>query len=260
MTKPKVGISMLYCLGNPFKTMIKEIPRAETKYIEIVDDGFHTLNVQRVTALKEIKESYELEISVHAPFADINIASPSKPTLTTTLKRLKKSITHARALDAYLWIFHPGMKTGISSFYPGADWLQNLKTIKSLLQIADDCDVKIAIENVPEPFPCLMKSVNDFQRFYSEINDNIGFALDVGHANVNGQLNIFLKAFANRLVHMHLSDNDGSADQHLGIGWGTVDWKSLADHLRKIAYDRTLVIESIEHTEESLKKLKSLFV
>jgi sugar phosphate isomerase/epimerase len=31
-----------------------------------------------------------------------------------------------------------------------------------------------------------MKSVNDFQRFYSEIDNNIGFTLDVGHANING--------------------------------------------------------------------------
>jgi sugar phosphate isomerase/epimerase len=196
---------------------------------------------------------------VHAPFADVNIASPSEPMLRAVLKRLEKSIANARDLDAYMWIFHPGLKTGISMFYPHMDWLQNLKTVNSLSKIADDYGVKMAIENMPEHFSFLMKSVEDFERFYDEAEEDIGLVLDVGHANINGQIELFLKTFADKILHIHAHDNDGKSDQHLGVGYGTVDWTCIADLLRKTSYDKVVIIESVEHVQESMHKLKQLF-
>jgi sugar phosphate isomerase/epimerase len=259
MIKPEIGLSMLYCLSDPFKKMTEHLTKAETAYIEIVDDGFHTLNKQRVSILKNIGESYGLKYSVHAPFTDINIASPSKPILKAVLTRLEKSISYASALNAYAWVFHPGLKTGISMFYPGMDWLQNLKTTRLLFKIASDYGVKIVIENVPEPFPFLMKSVEDFTKFYDEINEDIDLAFDVGHANLNGQTERFLKVFADKIVHIHAHDNDGKSDQHLGISYGNIDWKNFANLLRKMPHDRIIIIESVEHIKESMHKLKVLF-
>jgi len=259
MVKPEIGLSMLYCLGEPFKKMTEHLIRAEVAYIEIVDEGFHTLDKQRVSMLKNVGESYGLKYSVHAPFADINIASPSKPMLKAMLKRLEKSISYASTLNAYVWVFHPGLKTGVSMFYPDMDWCQNLKTTRLLLKIAGDYSVKIAIENVPEPYPFLMKSVEDFTKFYEEINEDIGLVFDVGHANLNGQIERFLTIFEDKIVHMHMHDNDGKGDQHLGIGFGNIDWKNVADTLGRISYNKAVIIESVEQIEESKHKLKHLF-
>jgi sugar phosphate isomerase/epimerase len=258
MAKPEIGLSMLYCLGEPFEEMIEHIPKAETTHIEIVDEGFHALNRQRVSKLKSISESHDLKYSVHAPFADINIASPSEPMLKAMLKRLKQSIAFAGALNANVWVFHPGLKTGVSMFYPDMDWLQNRKTSQLLFKIANDYGVKIAVENVPEPYPFLMKSVEDFTKFYEEVNEDIGFVLDIGHANLNGQIELFLTTFADEIVHVHVSDNDGKDDQHLGIGYGTIDWERVGNLLREISYDKTVIIESLKHVEESMKRSKQL--
>jgi sugar phosphate isomerase/epimerase len=259
MIKPKVGLSMLYCLGEPFKKMTEQLAKAETEYIEIVDDGFHALDKRRVSVLKNISASYGFRYSVHAPFADINIASPSRPLLKAMLKRIETSIANAAALGAHIWVFHPGIKTGVSMFYPNMDWLQNLKTSKALARIADNYGVKIAIENVPEPFPFLMKSVDDFKRFYGEVDERIGLALDVGHSNLNGQTELFLKTFADRIAHVHAHDNDGKVDQHLGIGYGTVKWESFAASVRAVSQDVVIVVESVEHVKESLDKVGQLF-
>jgi sugar phosphate isomerase/epimerase len=259
MLKPEIGLSMLYCLGEPFQKMTENLAKTKIAYIEIIDEGFHTLNKQNVSMLKNIGRSYNLKYSVHAPFADINIASPSKPILNATLKRLEKSIAYANDLDAYMWVFHPGLKTGISMFYPGMDWIQNLKTARLLFKIANDYGVKIAIENVPEPYPFLMKCVEDFTKFYDEIDENIDLVLDFGHANINGQTERFLTAFADKIVHIHAHDNDGKDDQHLGIGYGTIDWKNIANLLKKISYNKVIVIESVEHIEESVQRAKQLF-
>lgn len=258
MSKPEIGLSMLFCLGKPFRKMIEQLPKANVTHIEIVDDGLHTLNKQRVSALKKIAQSYGLRYSVHAPFADINVASPSSAILSAVLKRLGKSIAYSSALEAYVWVFHPGIKTGISSFYPGADWLQNLKTVRKLVKIANEYEVKIAIENVPEPYPFLMKNVDDFTRFYDEINEDVDMVLDVGHSNLNKQTEQFLETFKDRIIHLHLSDNDGTGDQHLGIGKGMVNWKKVADLMKRTSYEGVAIVESIEYIEESLKKLEEL--
>jgi sugar phosphate isomerase/epimerase len=258
MLEPKIGLSMLHVLDKPFNKMIKLLLNVKTHYIEIVDDGFHTLNKNRVSTLNDIAESYKLEYSIHAPFADINIASQSESLLRAMFKRLKKSIAHAGALNAYMWVFHSGLKTGISMFYPNMNWVQNLKTVQSLIKTAKDYGVKIAMENTPEPYPFLMKNVEDFTRFYEEVDDPIDLVLDIGHANVNGQIESFLTTFPDKIMHIHAHDNDGKGDQHLGIGYGTVNWKNVASLLKKNSYDKVLVIESVEHIEESIHKLKQL--
>lgn len=260
MVKPEIGLSTLFCLGEPFKRMIGRLRRVETVYIEIVDEGFHALNKGRVQILNELATSYDLKYAVHSPFADINIASPSKPLLNAMLKRLKKSIIHAGALNCQVWVFHPGLKTGVSMFYPSMEWLQNLKTARLLFKFASDHGVEAAIENVPEPYPFIMKSVKDFKRFYSEVNEDIGLVLDIGHANINGQIESFLTTFADKIVHMHAHGNYGKSDQHLGIGYGNVDWEKVANLLRRISYDKIVIIESVEHVEESVRRFKRLFV
>jgi len=260
VSRPEIGLSTLYCLGEPFNKMVKHIVKTDTENIEIVDDGFHTLNKKGVTTLKNIGKSYDIKFSVHAPFADINIASPSKHMLKAVLKRLEKSIILSRELEAYMWIFHPGLKTGISMFYPGNDWRQNCKTTRSLYKIAKDHGLKIAIENVPEPYPFIIRNVEHFQRFYEEISEDIGLAFDIGHANINGQTELFLEVFSDKIVHIHAHDNNGREDQHLGIGHGTIDWEKIAKILKKISYNKTIVVESIEHINESIQKLKTLLL
>jgi sugar phosphate isomerase/epimerase len=259
MSKPKVGVSMLYCLSEPFSKMVKRLAKVDVQLVEVVDEGLHELSKTRVVKLNEIAKSKGLKYTVHAPFADINIASPSKPILNASIKRLEQSMAYADDLNAQLWVFHPGAKTGVSTFYPNQDWKQNNQTIRQLHKTAENHGLNTAIENLPEKYGFIMKQPEDFQKFYKEtgLND-IGITLDVGHANLEHQTENFLKKLPDKIVHMHVSDNMGENDQHLGIGYGKIGWQRFAEALREIAYDKTIMIESVEHVEESLQKLRQL--
>jgi sugar phosphate isomerase/epimerase len=259
MPQAKIGLSMLYCLGEPFSKMVKRVSKVQTDYVEIVDDGLHTLNKKRIAQLREAAKTTGAKFTLHSPFADINIASPSKPMLKASIKRLTQSISYASALDAELLVLHPGSKTGISMFYPGADWKQNVKSIQALHATAEDYGVKIAIENLPEKYGFFMKSAEDFQRFYKETNLPIGIVLDVGHANLEKQIEPFLTEIPDKLVHLHMSDNMGEIDQHLGIGYGAINWQQLAVALKKTGFKGIIMTESVEHVEESVQKLRQLF-
>ncbi|MGD0994731.1 MAG: sugar phosphate isomerase/epimerase family protein [Candidatus Bathyarchaeia archaeon] len=258
MPKAKVGVSMLYCLGEPFNRMVKRLGTMNTRYIEILDDGTHELDKKRVATLKEAAKSYSLEFSLHAPFADINIASPSKSMLDASMKRLKQSMAYANALDAKLWVFHPGAKTGIGQFYPGADWKQNNQSIKELCETAEELGLNIALENLPAKYYFFMSKAEDFVKFYRETNLPVGIVMDLGHANLEGQIEPFFNMLADKIIHIHASDNDGVEDQHFGIGQGKINYEWFAETIKKMGYDKSVIIESITNVTQSIQKLTQL--
>jgi sugar phosphate isomerase/epimerase len=256
LATPKIGLSMLYAFGEAFEKMVEEIPKTNTRYIELVDDGPHALDKQRVAALKGVSESYDVDFTVHAPFTGINIVLRDKPLLDATMKRMKESIINSAALDCRLWVFHPGTKTVHSMFDPDAEWARNLESVRLLVKFAEEHGVKGAIENIMEP--CVLRSVGEFQRFYGEVDEDVGLVLDTGHANLSGELESYLTELPDKLVHVHAQDNLGERDQHLGIGYGNVNWENFAGLLKKACFDGIVVVESVEHIEESMQKLRQL--
>jgi sugar phosphate isomerase/epimerase len=260
MAKPEIGLSMLYCLDEPFKSLMKHLAEASVKHIELTDEGLHTLNKKRVKKLRQVAEAHNLDFVVHAPWAGMNIASPNPILRRTIMKRLKKSIAYARQLDCRLWLFHPGSKTGLSYIYIGKDWQQNLISVRDLLKVARREGIEIAIENGLEPHPFLMKSVQDFHRFYDDLGDEIGIVLDVGHANLNNQISDFIQQFSKKLAHIHASDNNGDKDMHLGIGYGSIDWEKVANLVKEAEYGNIIMIESTENLKESVQFFRQLFI
>jgi sugar phosphate isomerase/epimerase len=258
MVKPEIGLSMLYCLGEPFREMAKQIPEVKTAYIELVDDGLHTLDKKKVAALNRIKQCYDKKYTVHAPFVGINIALPPSPLLNATLRRLKNSIVNAASLDCEMWVFHPGLTTATSMFYPGMDWVRNLESVRLLFRFARDHGVEACVENIMKG--SVMKKVDEFRRFYDEIGEDIGLAFDTGHANVVGQLEGLLTGFSDKMVHVHAHDNHGKSDEHLGVGYGNIDWNMVAKHLKRVSFSKAVIIESVEHIDETIQRLERLLL
>jgi len=61
------------------------------------------------------------------------------------------------------------------------------------------------------------------------------------------------------MKHIHLSDNDGSFDNHEALGKGTINFDNLLKNLKNINYSGVLTVEVKNRAEinESLKFLKS---
>lgn len=256
-----IGLSMLFCLGDPFSSMLKRLTEFDVNYIELVDESQHTLNQRRVNALNRIARERGIEFSVHAPFVDVNIASPNPVLRRVMLKRLEKSLGYARQLRCRVWIFHSGWKSGVSGFYPNLDWQLNLRSVRSLLSTAKKLGVEIAMENTPEPFHFLVKRMQDFAMFYGELgaDADLGMALDIGHANTTKETFNFIEKFADKIVHVHISDNEGKYDSHRGLGYGKINWEAVAEALKKINYKGVVVTESVDHVSETLEIMRRLF-
>jgi sugar phosphate isomerase/epimerase len=83
--------------------------------------------------------------------------------------------------------------------------------------------------------------------------------LDVGHAHNMGISAEEMLKYDN-IRHIHLSDNDGSFDNHNAVGSKDIDFKSLFEGLNKKKFDGILVIEVTNQDEilESLDYIKNL--
>ena len=171
---------------------------------------------------------------------------------------MKQSIEHANDLGAKLLVFHPGALTGISQFYPGAQWKQNVASIKEIYATAEDYGVNVALENLPGKYWFLMNSPEQFANFYRETNLPLGIVMDLGHAHLEGLIQSFFNQLADKIVHIHASDNDGTDDQHNGVGDGNIDYTWLAEMLKKIRYDKSVIVESTKEVPESIAKLRQL--
>jgi sugar phosphate isomerase/epimerase len=114
------------------------------------------------------------------------------------------------------------------------------------------------IENVPEPFPFVMKSVDDFQRFYDEVGITAFVVLDVAHAHIREEELEFIERFGERIGHVHVSDNQGDRDTHLRIGEGSVRWDQVMEALKGSPFDGWVTIESHEAIAECIQLLEEL--
>jgi sugar phosphate isomerase/epimerase len=69
----------------------------------------------------------------------------------------------------------------------------------------------------------------------------------------------FIEAFADRIGHLHVSDNFGKEDNHLPIGSGTVPFPKIAAALKKTGYDGTVTFEVFTPDRDYLRLSRHKF-
>jgi sugar phosphate isomerase/epimerase len=84
------------------------------------------------------------------------------------------------------------------------------------------------------------------------------FHLDSGHAKLErgyDRWDEYIERLGSKLVHVHLSDNDGTADQHLPLGSAprsTINWPEHIHKLKASGYDGTITLEVFAPEKEHL--------
>ncbi|MBW1946273.1 MAG: sugar phosphate isomerase/epimerase, partial [Deltaproteobacteria bacterium] len=63
----------------------------------------------------------------------------------------------------------------------------------------------------------------------------------------------FLERWANRIEHVHLSENTGKADQHLPLGVGTVPLEGIVRELKRTGYGGRFTVEVFSPDRDYLK-------
>jgi len=187
-----------------------------------------------------------LTCAVHLPFFDLHPGSLDPMIRETTRGRLLQAVETALAYGPAHFIAHLDYNPLVYSLHQER-WLENsVRTWSDVLDRA--AGVPVFLENVHELEPKWHTAVLE------ALGGRAGACLDVGHWHSFGRgrdrnnLQEWLRALDPFLGHLHLHDNDGSGDQHLGLGRGSIPWETLWAFLGKRKAPVTATFEP--HTEE----------
>ncbi|TGC07246.1 sugar phosphate isomerase/epimerase family protein [Methanolobus halotolerans] len=225
---------------------------------EIVQEGSHCLNEVNLAKVKEIRETTNLQMSMHLPFSDMNLAGLNEGIHNEVLRQMKYYLQMASGL-VEVAVLHPGYLSPYGAKLPERSWQTSITSVQMLCDFAAEIGITIAVENMPN-FPKIFGQYPDEMLDLLEKVDreNVGMTLDVGHANTMGFLDEFVEKCKGKLSHMHIHDNHGEHDEHLPLGQGNIDWKKLMENLSD--YKGLMVTEmaGLEEGRQCIEYLKSL--
>ncbi len=233
-----IGVSSTEFSAYRFDEVIAEVSKV-FEHWEIFAEAEHRLPTVE-SLFREMMPSYNLSYSIHAPISDINIASLNERIREDSILEILTTAETAASLGIELITIHPGLSSMSVPYMEEKAMEKAKRSLSSIDRISSQYGVTIAVENMPS-FPFMLGHTAE------EMNEligstNLGFCLDIGHGNTTGQTDELIKAFRDRLVNIHIHDNHGEMDEHLTLGEGDIDFKSIISSLK--GYTGNYVIES----------------
>lgn len=121
-----------------------------------------------------------------------------------------------------------------------------LNRLKKIVDTAEKKGINIAIENLRRP--------EYFEYIFGNIkSERLKFCFDSGHQNCRTPDYDFLSQYKDKLIAIHLHDNDGKEDQHLLPYDGTTDWGKIMRRLKEIDYKGYISLEAANLGYENLE-------
>ena len=226
---------------------------------EVMADGASSFeqagNVKEVAG---IAASTGLALSVHAPYSDLNLASLNHPIWRESVRQVMACIDGAADLTDRVTV-HPGYLSPLGKLLPEKVWALQKSALAEIGAYAGDRGIRVFLENMGGLKEVLCRFPEEILGMIDGV-DGIGFTLDVGHAHTVGRVREFLAVLPSA-NHLHVHDNQGTADQHLALGEGTIPWEEVG---RAVARDyRGIVVvegRSLPEAEKSLAVFRRCFV
>ncbi len=172
---------------------------------------------------------------LHAPFAELCPAAIDPLVRAVTRRRFLQAAALAKRYGAEKMVVHSGFIPLV--YYP--EWFapQSAAFWREFLNDVDG--LTLCVENVMETSPDALRQVAE------QVNDpRLRICFDVGHAFCqSGELAPWLDALAPYISHVHLHNNHGTFDEHLGLPDGTLDMAAVIRQLEALAPQATYTLE-----------------
>ncbi len=204
--------------------------------------------------------SYTPSLTIHGPFMDLSPGAVDPLVRDVTMQRFTQAIEAASLFGAKTLVLHSGYDKWRYD-HKVEIWLeQSLKTWLPLLEIAQLKGIPIAVENIFEDNP------ENLSLLLSKIDSPyFGLCFDTGHFNLFSTIK--LKQWLNitgtdRIIELHLHDNDTTKDHHWAPGLGVFPFDQLFEILRLPERDDivlTVEAHNIEHVQKSLEFFQRKF-
>jgi len=269
----KFGFSTFFFTRKPIREVIDEMISHNMRTIELSlevphMEGMNEDFVARMAALREDG----IDLSIHAPFLEVNSGSNHKEIRRFSRKRTRMAVDMAHEIGCNPVVLHPGYTFWMDKIKEETERARAyfMRDLKDTVSYARKRNVKIALEQVPMPFFFFY----DLPQFLDLLQavPGLGMTLDIGHAYLTkrikgiddpeGAIIENLKEIGvEHVSHVHLHNNKGKRDDHLVLD-GTIDIRRIMRFLDEEGYSGMVIVESHEMERLGipvvLEKLKEL--
>ena len=197
----------------------------DPEYLEKEIDGLQ----KHINAIKNVKSK-----SVHGPFADLCLGSSDKMIREVTRNRFEYAYDVAKKLKAQNLVLHHGYVPKTS--YP-PNWIKRSFTFFDDFFANKSNDIKIHLENVQLSMTYIQTNIN------------------IGHAHCNSKISVveWIKRLKGKIGYVHMHDNNGFEDEHLGLGMGNIPLDEVCEVLEQYSPQAIWAIESkTDHIQKSI--------
>jgi len=214
-------------------------------------------NPDRIAGIKKLRDTYGLRYGLHS--ASFVNSAEIEPTVQKAVQQhLIDYMELAHQLEAEYLVLHFGYHF---SLFMDEVFRCLIENFKPVVDLAEKYNLPIGIENMNKvheecEIVYLGVTVEEFERVFDAIpSKHFGLTLDIAHSSLlpDGSES-FMKAFPNKIISTHISDNDLYLDRHLPIGEGKIDFRPVFEQLIALKFEGTLNIELKENDERILSK------
>lgn len=197
--------------------------------------------------LLDIARSYGVTFEqAHAPFPSAREGNSEYNEFI--FDKIKKAIEIAGILDTKIIVVHPVQ-------FSKDQKERNLELYRSFEPFAQQCGVKIALENmwgtkevdgVRKIVPNVCSVASEFNDYFDSLNsDNFTTCLDLGHCGLVGDdAASMIREMNSRLGCLHIHDNDFLHDSHTLPYTMKMDWDSILKALADVDYKGNFTYEA----------------
>ncbi len=216
-----------------------------------------TFNARRINKIKKLRDKYQVRYGLHSA-SFVNSAELDPIVRKGVEKYLLGYVELAHRLEAEYLVLHFGYHF---SLFMDDVFASLIRTFTPVVQLAEKYDIPIGIENMNKvhencEIAYLGVTIEELARVFKALPTKyLGLTLDVAHASLlPGGTESFIKAFPDKIISTHISDNDLKLDHHLPVGQGKIDFRNVLGMLKDLGFKGTLNIELKKNEDRLLSK------
>jgi sugar phosphate isomerase/epimerase len=242
-------------IDKPICEALKALHDCGWDWFELSTEHLHQIEAdsdQQARIEEVLRTLDELGISMPQAHAHLwgDVAHPDEARRQADIDTVRREMVCCAALGVKNVVVHPGAGDGYTTAEEQRELHRlNTECFGMLADYAAELGLKIALEN-------MMDSKRTGRRGFGARPEDLidlladldhpalGICFDTSHAHVQAlSCADAIRRFGPLLCATHISDNDGSGDQHLTPGGGTIDWPSVVAALRDIGYSGIFNLE-----------------
>lgn len=209
-----------------------------------------SVNSGQIKKIKELSQSYDVGLIMHAPFTHVNLSDDVKLFADFGIKEMQASIKLAEKLEIDRMTVHgPYQSFDIDSILP-----KFIRNFVPILNDAKKANVMLCFENMPVDCPQLPQKQEHYILAAKKLleagdfTNTLKMTFDIGHANTVCEPVKYYSDVVNALgkdfvQDMHIHDNHGKYDEHNAIGEGNIDFTGFLKLLNRLNYKGYFTLE-----------------